>query len=97
MKVPKQQCFEFIMKAHNLDYNPGDVPELNKTVLDEDGDKVWYSGEGWYHYSEYYEGNRPVIRPRIWYEIPQFDLGKELEKLSKEELIELIIKERGEK
>jgi hypothetical protein len=34
----------------------------------------------------------------LWYDIPQFDIDRvELEKLSKEELIELIIKERGKK
>ena len=96
MKVPEQQCFEFIIMAHNLDYNPGDVPQVNETVFNEDGDKVWFNGEGWYHYSEYYEGDRPVVRPRIWYEIPKFD-NLDLESLSKEELIALILKERGEK
>ena len=99
MTIPNSPCFQIAVNVHNLMINPDDVPGDNKYVLNEKGDKVYYSSGEWYIYSDYYDAEQCVYStPKLWYDIPQFDTDRiELEKLSKEELIELIIKERGEK
>ena len=100
MTIQNKPMFQMIINVHNLMSNPDDVPDDNEWVLNEKGTKVYRSRDKWYSYSDYYidDDIHPCEPPKLWYAIPQFDTDKlELEKLSKEELIELIIKERGEK
>ena len=96
MKIPNnQESFDFVVRAHNLMVNPNDTPEEGNVVLNENGERVFFNGDGWYTGSDYYETDVKVDTPKIWYEIPVFDnLG--LESLSKEELIQIILKERGQ-
>ena len=102
MKIPNNPIFQIIINVHNLMINPNHIPNNGEWVLNEKGEKV-YCWEGkWYSYGDYhYEGDCcECDTPKLWYDIPQFDFDAdrtELEKLSKEELIELIIKERGNK
>lgn len=52
----------------------GDLPKVHSTVLDENGDKVVYIGEGeWEAFSEYYERYVGVDQPIAWCEIPEFE------------------------
>ena len=91
--------FPIQINVHNLMMVPEDVPNDDRWVLNEKGEKVqYYSGE-WYIFSDYYEeAQRVYSTPKLWYDIPQFDTSRtELDKLSKEELIKLILKERGNK
>ena len=97
MKVPNSSLFTAEINVHNLMINPDDVPSDSRWVLNENGEKVYYGGSEWHIFSDYYDDEECVYAtPLLWYDIPQFDTDTtELEKLSKEELIELIIKERG--
>ena len=100
MKIPEQPLFEISVVVHNLMVNPGDVPNDYERVLNENGNTVYPVDGEWYVDSDYYEDERDCLTstPKLWYGIPQFDVDRqELEKLSKEELIALISKERGEK
>lgn len=99
MKVPKSSRFEISIIVHNLMINPNDLPNQNENVLNEKGEEVYHCGNEWYICSDYYEDEQcRCTTPLLWYNIPQFDTNRtELEKLSKEELIELILKERGNK
>lgn len=100
IKVPEHPIFPIQINVHNLMINPGDVPNDYEVVLNENGNMVYSVNGEWYIESDYYEDERDCLTstPKLWYDIPQFDTDKtELEKLSKEELIELILKERGEK
>ena len=95
MKIPNSPCFEISIIVHNLMINPNDLPTKLNTVFNEKGEKVYLSMDSWYYEDGCDKLEEP---PKLWYDIPQFDVERiELEKLSKEELIELIIKERGEK
>ena len=99
MKIPNQALFEIAVAVHNLMANPGDVPNDYEWVLNEKGERVYHRDGEWYIYSDYYEEEQCLCStPKLWYDIPQFDIDRiELEKLSKKELIALILKERGEK
>lgn len=51
----------------------GNLPKVNSTVLDENGDKVVYIGGGeWEAYSEYYEKYVGVSQPFAWCEVPRY-------------------------
>lgn len=97
MKILEHPVFQILIVVHNLMVNPNDIPKDNEYVFNEKGEKVYHSAGEWYIYSDYYEECECLhSTPKLWYNIPQFDIDKnELEKLSKEELIELILKERG--
>ena len=96
MKIPNNAIFEISIIVHNLMINPNGVPNYNETVFNEYGGQVTYTSEGWQYENDY--GVYDAEPPKLWYYIPQFDVDRlELEKLSKEELIELLIKERGKK
>ncbi len=99
MTIPNSPCFQISVNVHNLMINPDDLPSNSRWVLNEKGDAVQYHNGRWCLFSDYYDEEQCVCStPKLWYDIPQFDTDRtELEKLSKEELIELIIKERGEK
>lgn len=99
MTIQNKPIFQIIINVHNLMINPDDVPNNDKWVLNEKGKMVYCRNGKWYGYSDYYDINDNVCAtPKLWYDIPKFDTDRtELEKLSKEELIELIIKERGKK
>ena len=96
MKIPEQSVFQIQLIVHNLMVNPNDVPNDNEYVFNEKGERVYRSNGEWYIYSDYYDECECLYAtPKLWYNIPQFDTDRiELEKLSKEELIELILKER---
>lgn len=97
MKVLNQALFEISVVVHNLMVNPGDVPNDYQWVLNEDGTKVSYHNGEWYIYSDYYDEEECVCStPKLWYGIPKFDIEiSELEKLSKEELIQIILKKEA--
>jgi len=102
MKIPNNSIFQITINVHNLMINPDEVPNDEEWVLNEKGVKVYRSGGRWYCYSDYYLDADCSLcdAPKLWYDIPKFDIDTdklELEKLSKEELIKLILKERGEK
>lgn len=99
MTIPNSPCFQISVNVHNLMINPDDVPNDNEWVLNEKGERVRYFCGEWFIFSDYYDDEECVYTtPLLWYDIPKFDTDRtELEKLSKEELIELIIKERGNK
>lgn len=99
IKVSEHPIFPIQINVHNLMMIPEDVPSDSRWVFNEKGAKVQYRNGEWYIFSDYYEEEQCLWpTPKLWYDIPQFDTDKtELEKLSKEELIEIIIKERGEK
>ncbi len=101
IKVPEQIIFPISINVHNLSMSPDDVPKDYKIVLNDKGERVFrYDGDWYIYYDEFDTGNNMKCyeTPKLWYDIPQFDIDRtELEKLSKEELIELIVKERGEK
>lgn len=100
MKVPNSPCFQISVNVHNLMINPDDLPNDYEVVLNDKGERVFrYDGDWYPYYDEFDTGNNMKYKtPKLWYDIPQFDTDTiELEKLSKEELIELIIKERGNK
>lgn len=99
IKVSEHPIFPIQINIHNLMINPNDVPDSSRWVLNEKGEKVQHRDGEWYIYSDYYEDEDCLYEtPKLWYDIPQFDTSRtELEKLSKEELIELVIKERGNK
>ena len=99
IKVSEHPIFPIQINVHNLMMVPEDVPNDDRWVLNEKGEKVQYHSGEWYIVSDYYEEAQCVYStPKLWYDIPQFDTSRtELEKLSKEELIELVIKERGNK
>jgi hypothetical protein len=60
------------IKWHKV--SDGDLPKVHSTVLDENGDKVVYIGEGeWEAFSEYYERYVGVDQPIAWCEIPEFE------------------------
>lgn len=96
MKVPQRAVFEISLMVHQ---RKGDLPNIGKQVLNEDGDKIIYRGDShWTQYSDYYEEEVEVKPPRLWYDIPNFDFEvakEDLEEMSKEELIKLIL--TGEK
>lgn len=95
MKIPNNPCFQIMILVHNLMINPDDTPNDEEWVLNEKGEKVYYKNGRW-SYNSY--SDCECATPKLWYDIPQFDTDRiELEKLSKEELIKLIIKERGNK
>lgn len=59
---------------HDLRKDPKDLPKYNSTVLDENGDKIVYIGDGkWEVYSEYYERYTEVDQPIAWCEVPTFE------------------------
>ena len=99
IKVSEHPIFPIQINVHNLMMVPEDVPDSSRWVLNEKGEKVQYHSGGWYIFSDYYEEEQCLCEPpKLWYDIPEFDTDRtELEKLFKEELIEIIIKERGEK
>ena len=99
IKVPGQMMFPIQINIHNLAMSPDDLPDDNEYVFNEKGEMVYHSAGEWYIVSDYYEEEQCLYStPKLWYDIPQFDTDTtELEKLSKEELIKLIIKERGKK
>ena len=99
MKVPNQALFEISVVVHNLTVNPDDLPNDYEWVLNEKGEKVCHHNGEWYIYSDYYEEEQCLCSaPKLWYDIPKFDIDRqELENMTKEELIELILKERGKK
>lgn len=100
IKVPEQAVFPIQINVHNLMINPGDVPNDYEVVSNDKGERVFRYDGDWYIYYDEFDtgGNMKYEPPKLWYDIPEFDVDKtELEKLSKEELIELILKERGEK
>ncbi len=100
MKIPNSPIFTAEIYVHNLMVNPDDIPSDSRWVLNEVAERVYYGGDGeWHIFSDYYDDEDCIYAtPKLWYDIPQFDTDTtELEKLSKEELIELIIKERGNK
>ena len=100
MKIPNKPNFLISIVVHNLMANPNDVPHEGEWVLNEKGNRVYLCNGRWYTYSDYHDDCDYCLcaTPKLWYDVPKFDTDKiELEKLSKEELIELIIKERGEK
>ena len=100
MKIPNQAIFKISVVVHNLsvcDIIPNNYPEVGEQVFNENGDKVTYRGDGhWIQYSEYYEEYVEAEPPKLWYDIPKFDIERtELEKLSKEELINMILNKPG--
>ena len=100
MKIPNQSIFEISVVVHNLsacNIVPNTYPEVGEEVFNEKGNKITYRGDGhWSEYCDYYEEYVEANPPKLWYEIPKFDIERtELEKLSKEELIDLILKERN--
>ena len=99
MTIQNKPTFQMIINVHNLMINPDDVPIDRIWVLNENGEKVYFCNGRWYTDSDYDDADYCLCAtPKLWYEIPQFDTDKiELEKLSKEELIKLILKERGKK
>ena len=71
--MKEQGLFPF-GKWHNLRKDPNDLPLVNSTVLDENGDKIEYIGyDKWEVYSEYYERNIEVGTPIAWCEVPTFE------------------------
>ena len=100
MTVLEQPIFPIQINVHNLMINPNDVPKDYEVVLNDKGERVFrYDGDWYIYYDEFDTGNNMRYEaPKLWYYIPQFDTDRvELEKLSKKELIELVIKERGNK
>ena len=60
-------------KWHDLKKDHSDLPEPYATVLDEDGNRITYQGEGkWTFYSDYYGMDIDAILPVAWCEIPTF-------------------------
>lgn len=95
MEIPKHPIFPIQINVHNLMMVPEDVPPRLVTVFNENGERVYLGSDSWYCESSYEKLKEP---PKLWYDIPKFDVDRiELEKLSKEELIDLIIKERRDK
>ena len=94
MIVPNEAIFEFTTLVHNLMINSKDVPNKNKIVFNEHAEKVMIgSNDKWFIWSDYYETWDECDTPKLWYEIPMFDVERcKLEKMSKEELIEMILK-----
>ena len=99
IKVSEHPIFPIQINVHNLMMVPEDVPSDSRLVFNEKGEKVQHRDGEWYIYSDYYEDEDCLYEtPKLWYDIPEFDVDRtELENLSKEELIELILKERGNK
>ena len=96
MRVPNQNVFEIAVIVHNLMINPNDVPNYNETVFNEYGNQLTYTSEGWQYENDY--GVYDAEPPRLWYDIPNFDMDTaDLESKTREELIQIILKERGEK
>ena len=92
MKIPDSVVFEISVMVHNLKINPNEVPDNTDIVLNENGDKVRFYNGHWFEYSDYYESDVEAELPKLWYDIPEFDIERtELEKLSKEELIDMIL------
>ena len=99
MKILNRPIFQIIINVHNLMINPDDVPTDRRWVFNENGEKVYCCKGIWYAYNDSEKADYcSCDAPKLWYDAPQFDTDElELEKLSKEELIELILKERGKK
>ncbi|MBR6401819.1 MAG: hypothetical protein IKS48_00380 [Eubacterium sp.] len=91
MRIPDAPLFEISLTIHQ---GKDDFPTLGEEVFNENGDKVTYRGNNnWTKYSSFYEKDVEAQPPKLWYEIPKFDIERcELEKMSKEELIEMILK-----
>lgn len=98
IKVPEEIVFPIIINVHNLAMSPDDLPEEYEHVFNEKGEIVWHRDGEWYIVSDYYEEKQCLYStPKLWYEIPEFDLKptkEELEAMSKEQLIEMILKEQ---
>ncbi len=96
IKVPEQIIFPITINVHNLAMSPDDLPEEYKHVMNEKGEIVWHRDGEWYIVSDYYEEEECLYStPKLWYEVPEFDLKptkEDLEKMSKEELIKMILK-----
>lgn len=96
VKVSEHPIFPIQINVHNLMMVPEDVPEENHFVFNEKGEKVYYSSGEWYCHSDYYDEQECLCStPRLWYEIPEFDLKLTREDLiimSKEDLIKMILK-----
>jgi len=87
---------KFIITIHDLMKNPKDVPPDSHWVLNENALQTYYEDGKWYDWSddECYE----CPPPKLWYSVPEFNIERrKLEKMSKEELIDLILKERKER
>ena len=96
MKIPEKPIFEIAITVHNLELNPGDAPVINEPVLNEYGIVCRYLGDNkWV--CENGEYDEEIAPPVLWYNLPNFEITRtKLEKLSKEELIDMILKQKGE-
>ena len=99
MKIPNGSMFRAEIYVHNLMINPDDVPNDGHRVFNESGYRVYLICGEWYIESDYFDESECVTStPKLWYDIPEFDVDRtELENMTKEELIELILEQRGEK
>jgi hypothetical protein len=96
MKIPEKPIFEITITVHNLEFNHGDAPVINEPVLNEYGIVCRYLGDNkWV--CENGEYDEEIAPPALWYSLPNFEITRtKLEKLSKEELIDMILKQKGE-
>ena len=92
MELPDNQK---LIEIHYLTENSTDLPQPGETVLDEAGSTLLYDDYKWQYVSSDGELFDCKKAPNLWYYPPKFDTEtikrKKLEKLSKEELIEMIL------
>ena len=84
-----------LIEIHYLTENSTDLPQPGEIVLDEAGSTLLYDDYKWQFVSSDGELFNCKKAPNLWYYPPKFDTEtikrKKLEKLSKEELIEMIL------